>query len=79
MLILLHQNASVSSSTTAVQLDQQNGILMLMPQAMTDAAQIKISYSVYNGETEISKSEKYSNSIKRKLLHGKQVRKFVIL
>lgn len=30
---------------------------MLMPQAMTDAAQIKISYSVYNGETEISKSE----------------------
>ena len=50
-------NASVSSSTTAVQLDQQNGILMLMPQAMTDAAQIKISYSVYNGETEISKSE----------------------
>ena len=50
-------NASVSSSTTAVPLDQQGGILMLMPQTMTNTAQIKISYSVYDGETEISKSE----------------------
>lgn len=51
------EGASVSSSTTAVALEQPNGILMLMPQEMTDAAKIKISYSVYDGDTEISKSE----------------------
>lgn len=50
-------DASVSSSTTAVALDQPNGALMLMPQAMTENANIKINYSVYSGETQISQSE----------------------
>lgn len=42
-------NASVTG-TTAVNLDQENGALMLMPQAMTAAAKIKLMYEVYDGD-----------------------------
>lgn len=41
-------DASVKG-TTAVKLDQNNGALMLMPQTLTAAAKINITYSVYNG------------------------------
>ena len=50
------KDASVSSSTNAVNLDQSNGALMLMPQAMTENAKILISYTVYDGETLIAES-----------------------
>lgn len=49
-------DASVSSSTDAVKLDQSNGALMLMPQAMTENAKILISYTVYDGGTLVSES-----------------------
>lgn len=42
-------NASVTG-TTAVDLMQANGALMLIPQSMTAAAKIKISYSVHDGD-----------------------------
>lgn len=37
------------SGTTATNLDQVNGALMLMPQTMTSAAKIKVSYKVFDG------------------------------
>lgn len=43
-------DASVEG-TTAVKLDQANGALMLMPQAMTADAKIKVEYKVYDGTT----------------------------
>lgn len=41
-------DASVTG-TTAVKFDEGNGALMLMPQTLTAAAKINITYSVYNG------------------------------
>lgn len=45
--------ASVTG-TTAVKLDQDNGALMLMPQTLTAAAKINITYSVYNGNDPVA-------------------------
>lgn len=42
-------NASVTGAT-AVELDQDKGALMLMPQTLTAAAKINITYSVFKGE-----------------------------
>lgn len=70
------EDASVASSATAVKLDQINGALMLMPQAMTATAKIVISYSVYDGATEISKSENTEISLDKTAAWeaGKKVR-----
>lgn len=38
------------SGTTVANLDQANGALMLMPQAMTSTAKIKVSYKVYDSK-----------------------------
>lgn len=57
-------DASVTGSANAVNLDQSNGALMLMPQAMTDNAKILISYSVYDGETLIAESTDTAVSLK---------------
>lgn len=46
-------DASVTG-TTAVKLDQDNGALMLMPQTLTAAAKINITYSVYNGNDPVA-------------------------
>jgi len=45
-------DASVTG-TTAVPLDQEKGALMLMPQEMTEAAKITLSYGVYNGSVKV--------------------------
>ncbi|SHI34829.1 fimbrillin family protein [Bacteroides stercorirosoris] len=46
------QDASVTG-TDAVQLDQVDGALMLMPQQMTAAAKIKLSYDVYKNGVKV--------------------------
>lgn len=57
-------DASVTGSTNAVNLDQPNGALMLMPQAMPENAKILISYSVYDGETLVAESTDTAVSLK---------------
>lgn len=49
----LATGASVTG-TTAVKLDQDKGALMLMPQTLTAAAKINITYSVYNGNDPVA-------------------------